>query len=218
MVYRQTVRSERIRKASRKRILRAARRLFARRGYPATTMRDIADSAGTSIGNLYFYFRNKDELLGTLFRETRAPIWTWIETAMSTVPPGAGAMAIAMYANILRLLRGDRDLMRLFILEGAPVAVTSQSTNEHMEHWRTLWLRHFPGYPRDKMELALSVWTGAIRRGIDRWVREELTDSPLEVAEFVTRWNLHGAGVAPEEIDRAIETAARAIKTFPIKA
>jgi AcrR family transcriptional regulator len=43
-------------------ILDTARTLFARRGFEATTVRDIADGAGLQAGNLYRYFPSKDAM------------------------------------------------------------------------------------------------------------------------------------------------------------
>ncbi|MFL5598198.1 MAG: helix-turn-helix domain-containing protein, partial [Gemmatimonadaceae bacterium] len=51
MVYRQTARSGKVRQASRAKLLAAARKLFARHGYEATTMQQIVREADTSIGN-----------------------------------------------------------------------------------------------------------------------------------------------------------------------
>jgi len=47
----------------RRRILDAARAAFARRGFDATTMRDVADATDMTAGSLYRYFSSKDELL-----------------------------------------------------------------------------------------------------------------------------------------------------------
>ena len=44
-------------------ILRAAAGVFRRRGFAATGMREIADAADLSPGNLYYYFKSKHELL-----------------------------------------------------------------------------------------------------------------------------------------------------------
>jgi AcrR family transcriptional regulator len=47
----------------RREILRAAARIFRERGFALTGMRDIAQAADLSSGNLYHYFRGKDEIL-----------------------------------------------------------------------------------------------------------------------------------------------------------
>jgi AcrR family transcriptional regulator len=44
-------------------ILSAAERLIAREGYLQASMERIADSAEVSVGTLYFYFKNKEDLL-----------------------------------------------------------------------------------------------------------------------------------------------------------
>jgi len=44
-------------------IIDAALRLFRERGYDATTMRAIAAEAGVSVGNAYYYFESKEQLV-----------------------------------------------------------------------------------------------------------------------------------------------------------
>jgi AcrR family transcriptional regulator len=44
-------------------IMRAAAELFAERGYSGTTTKDIAERAGVGVGTLYFYARDKRQLL-----------------------------------------------------------------------------------------------------------------------------------------------------------
>lgn len=52
---------------TRGRIVDQALELFERRGYAETTLRDIADGAGISIGLTYRYFRRKEELVLALY-------------------------------------------------------------------------------------------------------------------------------------------------------
>ncbi|KQZ08825.1 hypothetical protein ASD23_10700 [Agromyces sp. Root1464] len=53
-------------------IVRATWRLIAEKGFRATTMREIARSAGVANGGLVPYFRNKEELIGATFEHVYA--------------------------------------------------------------------------------------------------------------------------------------------------
>src|SRR5574341_1707527 len=44
-------------------LLRTAARVFADKGYHATTMRDLARATGMSLAGMYYYVKGKDELL-----------------------------------------------------------------------------------------------------------------------------------------------------------
>jgi TetR/AcrR family fatty acid metabolism transcriptional regulator len=58
-----------IQEEKRRVILDAAVRVFARKGYHASRVGDIAEEAGVAHGLLYHYFRSKEEVLATIFRE-----------------------------------------------------------------------------------------------------------------------------------------------------
>ena len=49
-------------RATRRRILTAAERVFAEKGYDGARLSDIAAAAGCSVGTLYFRFKDKDAL------------------------------------------------------------------------------------------------------------------------------------------------------------
>ena len=53
-------------------IIDAAVRVFARNGYHNSRVSDIAREAGIASGTIYLYFKTKDEILVTLFREKMA--------------------------------------------------------------------------------------------------------------------------------------------------
>lgn len=57
---------EELRKATKEKIEAAAIRLFTEKGYAATGVQDIADTAGISIGLLYRHYKTKDELFTAL--------------------------------------------------------------------------------------------------------------------------------------------------------
>lgn len=54
--------------ATRARIQKAALELFSRDGYQATTMRAIAAESGLSLGNAYYHFGSKEDLVHELAR------------------------------------------------------------------------------------------------------------------------------------------------------
>jgi len=54
------------RMGQRAKILRVARGVFLRKGYTSTSMDELAEAAGISVGTLYLYFRNKPTLYMSL--------------------------------------------------------------------------------------------------------------------------------------------------------
>jgi len=51
---------------ARRRILTAAREVFAKKGWDKTSMDDIAQTLGSSRGGLYLYFHNKEEIFNAI--------------------------------------------------------------------------------------------------------------------------------------------------------
>src|SRR5687767_15983179 len=49
-------------------ILNTALDMFLERGYEQTTMRAIAEKAGASLGNAYYYFRSKEHLIQAFYQ------------------------------------------------------------------------------------------------------------------------------------------------------
>lgn len=58
----------------RERLLEAARDLIHQQGYKQTTLADIAEAAEVPLGNVYYYFKTKDELASAVIDEHRAAI------------------------------------------------------------------------------------------------------------------------------------------------
>jgi len=76
-----------------------ARKEFGRRGYEATTMRDIAAAAGLSTGTVYRSFKSKDQLLLSIMRSYTERVKTAWEAVMSTRSPPLEKLDGLMWAN-----------------------------------------------------------------------------------------------------------------------
>lgn len=63
-------------------IITVAVRLFAERGYRATTVEDIMDSLGTTGAAFYYYFKSKEELLQTISDEALNVVMAELERTL----------------------------------------------------------------------------------------------------------------------------------------
>ena len=71
-------------------IIDAAIRVFARDGYYNSRVSDIAREAGMASGTIYLYFRTKDDIIITLFREKMAQ---WLADLRKAIASESGAIA-----------------------------------------------------------------------------------------------------------------------------
>jgi len=100
----------------RRAILDAAVRVFARQGYHATRVADIADEAGVAYGLVYHYFRSKEAVMTELFTER----WSLLLAAGEQVKEGSGTpreKLSAIAGFIIESYRHDPDLMKVIIIE-----------------------------------------------------------------------------------------------------
>ncbi|HST69747.1 MAG TPA: TetR/AcrR family transcriptional regulator [Solirubrobacterales bacterium] len=114
-------------------ILDAAVRVFARQGFHATRVSDIADEAGVAYGLVYHYFSSKDEVLNELFIERWSLLLAAIEeTDKTTVSPREKLAAVATF--IFDSYRHDPELMKVIIVEVTRAANSFGQT--HLEEIR----------------------------------------------------------------------------------
>jgi TetR/AcrR family fatty acid metabolism transcriptional regulator len=100
----------------RRQILDAAVRVFARQGFHACRVSDIADEAGVAYGLLYHYFASKDEVLDTLFLERWNVMLELIRRVDGeSIPVREKLRAIASF--IIDSYEHDPELMKVIIVE-----------------------------------------------------------------------------------------------------
>ena len=100
---------------TRKRLLDAARRVIKRDGFVALRMGDVAAEAKTSLGGLYRYFKNKDDLFLSLigdihkdlYEASRARRHNFRDDPFATLRESNEGYLVHYHAN--------RDIMRAFI-------------------------------------------------------------------------------------------------------
>ena len=100
----------------RRQILDAAIRVFARQGFHACRVSDIAREAGVAYGLVYHYFDSKEQILNELFAER----WSLMLSAIEEVdgrPIPAREKLDAVAGFIIDSYRHDPELMKVIIVE-----------------------------------------------------------------------------------------------------
>jgi TetR/AcrR family transcriptional regulator, fatty acid metabolism regulator protein len=97
-------------------IIDAAIRIFARNGYYNSRVSDIAREAGIASGTIYLYFKTKDEILVTLFREKMAE-WVAFARAEIATEPDARAKIRRLVALHFTVLERNPELAEVVQVE-----------------------------------------------------------------------------------------------------
>jgi AcrR family transcriptional regulator len=89
---------------TREHVLQTALKLFRKRGFEQTTMRDIAHAAGLSLGAAYHYFPSKEAFVGAYYE--------WMQTEHERLFQSATATNADLRTRIAALLETKLDLLR----------------------------------------------------------------------------------------------------------
>jgi TetR/AcrR family fatty acid metabolism transcriptional regulator len=100
----------------RRQLLDAAVRVFARKGFYASRVGDIAEEAGVAHGLLYHYFKSKDQVLEAVFHENWSLLVARIESVEETDEPAADQLR-HISAIVLRTWLHLPDVVRVVIQE-----------------------------------------------------------------------------------------------------
>jgi AcrR family transcriptional regulator len=94
---------------TKERIMHAASELMAERGNTNFQMSEVAKRCQLSKGSLYYYFADKDELIGALFDESVDELVEDIETFAAQAPSAREAL-LDLHAEFARRLRSGSPL------------------------------------------------------------------------------------------------------------
>jgi TetR/AcrR family fatty acid metabolism transcriptional regulator len=175
-------------------------RVFARKGYFAARISDIAQQAAVADGTIYLYFRSKEDILVSLFEEVMSEHIQKGRAELAAVE-GVPARLRAIAEHHLRLLGENRELAVVFQVE------LRQST-KFMERFSASWLQDYFAVVTEVMEegrrdgtlrsdlpirFATKAFFGALDEMVTSWILSKKDYDLAELAEPVVDLFLRGA-------------------------
>ena len=169
-------------------ILRAAARVFRRRGIAAAGMREIADEAGLSPGNLYHYFSGKDEIL--LFCQERTLDRLQAAVAAARGTPAERLQAV-LRAHVHCMLDELEGATAHLDVEALPKKLRAAMIEKRDAYERAVRAIVAEAMPRGDAALVTRAMLGALN-WTARWYRPEGAQDPDEIAETLSDYLVKG--------------------------
>jgi len=172
----------------RRQILEAAVRAFARRGYHACRVGEIAEEAGVAYGLVYHYFGSKEEVLESIFRDTWTQMLARIrEVAESGEPVREQVRKVT--ALLLRTWRRDPDLVRVLVSEVTRSPEQLRRQIDEIGHaYQALEQIVVNGQRSGEFrsdvdpQIAATIFYGALEEVLTGWVMGQLPDGDEDIA------------------------------------
>jgi len=142
-------------------ILKTAQELFSTYGYHDVSMHLIADESGFSIGTLYNFFKDKEDLYGVLVKDNFIAFHRELVEALDT--SGDEVERIRAYVSAKgRIFQRNRSMMRLYFAE-------TRQTSFGIKSGLNVELR---AIYEDFMQRLAAVFESGIRKGLFRALME----------------------------------------------
>lgn len=169
-------------------ILRAAARVFRRRGIAAAGMREIAEEAGLSPGNLYHYFSGKDEILLFCQERTLERMQAAVDAARGTPAERLRAVLRAHVHCMLDELEGATAHLDV---EALPKKLRAAMIERRDAYERAVRAIVADAMPRGDAALVTRAMLGAVN-WTARWYRPDGTQAPDEIADTLSDYLVRG--------------------------
>jgi len=106
-------RRKRAAEARRRVILEAAARVFARRGFHAATIAEVAAETGLAVGSIYLYFNTKEELYFSLVDEKAEELLSFLHAELAQAPTALGKLRRLVVAQ-LEFFNRNKEFFRIY--------------------------------------------------------------------------------------------------------
>lgn len=108
---------------SRAQLLDAAVEIFGRKGFHATTLKEIAEAADFSVGSVYSFFENKDDLYASIWIRSGEEFLPPFEALVESIDDGLdGLVAVAEFE--IAFFRDRPAFSRLYLRSSASLVPT----------------------------------------------------------------------------------------------
>ena len=180
------------------RVLEAAGELFRRKGYAATTIRDIADAAGVWPGSLHYRYRTKEAVLLALMERGIALAESRFRSSTAEAVDPIERLRLAVRAHVAMLAGKDHGTYVL-LYEGRQLEGEARERMARLrDRYDALWdglLYQAVGtgrlLPDVDVRLTRLLILGAIN-WVPQWYSEQGAFTPDQVADAFTDRLLHG--------------------------
>jgi TetR/AcrR family transcriptional regulator, cholesterol catabolism regulator len=174
--------------ARRAEILRAAARVFRRRGVAAAGMREIAEQAGLSPGNLYHYFSGKDEILLFCQERTLERMHAALRAAKGTP---AERLREVLRAHVHCMLDELEGATAHLDVEALPAKLRAKMIEQRDAYERAVRAIVARLAPRGDAALVTRAMLGAVN-WTARWYRPDGPQTPDEIADTLSDYLVKG--------------------------
>jgi AcrR family transcriptional regulator len=113
----------------RRAIMEQAKRLFADKGFAATSVADIARIAGLPVGSIYTYFRNKEEIVRAIVDEGWTDLRERLFAAMAETAEPDSRLRLLVDQFLPELLT-DVDFITILLSEGIEYTRVEEKVDE----------------------------------------------------------------------------------------
>lgn len=109
-------------KKTRKKILATAEKLFAEKGFDGTGIQDIATGAGVNKALIYYHFKNKQDIIDSLFQDTLDEMFVMQGDADTKIRDAEGGENVERkVAEIISFLEKKRKILSVMVMESLKI-------------------------------------------------------------------------------------------------